>query len=547
MNTLRHSFLLFSIITACAIVHAGVANNSLMNLYDVTQYNLNIGFDLSRKAFSGRVRVEATAIQPVDVFVLSAANGTLTIDSVKYHDMVIPFRHENDHLMMKFDDTIQASAKFSCTVFYHGISKFDGQYEGGGAYFTQSDTFGRVATISQPDFARTWWPCKDVPSDKATASIAVTVPRPLTAVSNGILKRVEQGEHTSTFYWETQYPIATYLVSIAAANYKEFSETYTAGNGQQMPITYYVFPKDYEKAKKDFEQTTKFLGFFSTTFCEYPFINEKFGYAEVEGNLTMENQTICSIEENLITGDNKYGLTILHETCHHWWGDLITPTNWKHTWLNEGFATYAEALYLEHKKGPEAYLDYIHKMMSFQNGKFAGSVVGRSDTSFWDSFSGRVYYKGAIVLHMLRTMLGDTTFFRIMRNYLNNPTLRYGNATTDDFIRECDQASGKDLKWFFDQWVYANTDSIDRPEIDYHWKATPEKSGYNVLLELTQTTASKLLYKLPLSITLSGATTTQKLSIIDSIAVQSFTFKSTEQPISLEIENDMFMILHKKD
>ena len=442
--------------TVCAVslvlfsmIQAGMTNDPRMNLYDVIHYNLTIAFNIPQKTFSGNVRVQALALKPIEEFVLSATDETLTIDSVKYNDANIPFRHETDHLIVKLAPAVLPSTQLMLIVFYHGISKFQGQYDGGGVYFTQSDTLGRVATISQPNFARTWWPCKDVPSDKATASITITVPHRLTAVSNGILKGIEHNGETSTYRWETQYPIATYLISIAAAEYKEFSDTYTASNGKQMPIYYYVFPNDVDKAKKDFEYTDKVLNFLSTTFCEYPFIDEKFGYAEVQGDLTMENQTICSIQEGLITGDKKYAMTILHETCHQWWGDFISPMSWQHTWLNEGFATYSEALYLEHEKGKEAYNDFLRKMMSIANGKLSGSVVGRSDTSFWDSFSERVYFKGAIVLHMLRTMLGDSVFFTVMKNYLNNSNLRYGCATTEDFIQECENGSGQNLKWFF--------------------------------------------------------------------------------------------------
>src|SRR5206468_2050391 len=125
--------------------------------------------------------------------------------------------------------------------------------------------------------------------------------------------------------------------------------------------------------------------------------------------LTMENQTVCSIQNSMITGDRKYELSsVVHETAHQWWGNLITPGNWKHTWLSEGFAEYAEALYLEHRRGAEMYHEYIGKMMAFAPGAFAGPIVGRSDTAFWDSFAPRVYHKGALVLHMLRGIMGDS-------------------------------------------------------------------------------------------------------------------------------------------
>ena len=186
----------------------------------------------------------------------------------------------------------------------------------------------------------------------------------------------------ATFFWETQYPIATYLISVAVAKYQEFSDVYTTLDDKQMKIYYYAFPEDYENAKIDFQNTAIILKYFAQTFGEYPFVNEKFGFAEVDGELTMENQTICSIQQNMITGDRRFELTLAHEAAHHWFGDMISPSDWHHTWLNEGFATYAEALYLEYRKGHDAYQQYINKMMLVPSGTYAGSVIGKSDTLF---------------------------------------------------------------------------------------------------------------------------------------------------------------------
>src|SRR5204862_3769224 len=130
-------------------------------------------------------------------------------------------------------------------------------------------------------------------------------------------------------------------------------------------------------------------------------------YAEVDGELTMENQTAISIQQSLITGDTTNETTIVHETAHQWWGNLITPLTWKDTWLGEGFATYAEALYREFHYSPASYGRFMDWLMAAEQGRYAGPVVGRSDTSFWDSFNPRVYNKGAIVLHMLRGAVGD--------------------------------------------------------------------------------------------------------------------------------------------
>ncbi|MBI3189205.1 MAG: M1 family metallopeptidase, partial [Ignavibacteriales bacterium] len=491
--------------------------------YDVQFYELSIGFDTQNQSFAGSVMVSAEALSRLDTIVLSASNKTLTIDSVFFNGRIVNFLHENDHLSIIPTTKPTARHSFELYVFYHGISDFHGEYEGGGVFFSKERGVDRIATSSQPHFARTWWPCKDVPDDKATMIINITVPNTLTAVSNGILNNIELGATTNTYQWETEYPISTYLVSVVASIYRQFSDTYVGLNGQKMKLSYYVYPEHYFRAQKDFQNTQEILKFFATTFCEYPFINEKFGFVEVPGNITMEHQTIVSVSDNIITGDQQFELTFVHEISHHWWGNLLTPKNWKHTWLNEGFATYAEALWLEHSKGLQAYNKFMYDLMSVNQGQYAGSVIGASDTAFFDSFSPRVYRKGAIVLHMLRGVVGDTNFFTLMRNYINYQKKQYGNVSTDDFISVCENVYGKSLTWFFDEWVFAHTDNIDRPEFELSWSDSFNSPNFVVDVLLKQTTARTQLYQMPMTISITTGKDIYNFRVENTLPTERFT------------------------
>lgn len=512
--------------------------------FDVVHYDVSIDFDLRHHSFRGSVGVTSQALESLHGIDLNASNETLTIDSVFSDDMKMEFTHSSQLLTVDFPEAVPTGTQFEVSIFYHGISIYDGEYDGGGIYFI-SDT--RLATISEPNFARMWWPSKDRPSDKATAHITITVPESLTAVSNGILKEVRHKNGKATFVWETNYPIATYLVSMAVAQYQQFSETYTGLDGTQMPVTNYAYPEDLQPAMIDFQNTVSILKFFSSTFREYPFLHEKFGNVEVDGNTTMEHQTICSIQKSMITGKRTEELTFVHETAHHWWGDFITPLNWKHTWLSEGFATYAEALYLESTAGKDSANRYIKGWMGEEQGIYAGSVIGKTDTAFWDSFAPRVYNKGALVLHMLRGVVGDSLFFAAMKGYLNNPALAYGNAQTEDFVKECEKASGRSLRWFFDEWVYSSPDSIDRPEYVYSWDTRPDQGKHLVTLRLEQATASKLLYRMPITITLVSRESRTHRVVTDSLASQSFSFTSDVEPTDLLVDNEnMIMKILRK-
>lgn len=539
---------LLSLVFFATLGIARYNNDSRIFQYDVQHYDLSIRFDVIKQTFVGNVKIRSIILEPISTFVLSASNETLTIDSVVYNNRRVLFDHRDNHLMVNLAEYVSDKSEIEVRVYYRGMSKFHGQYEGGGVTIGLVRGFGRIATTSQPNYARTWWPCKDSPSDKATATISVTVPSNLTAVSNGLLLSTERAVNTTTYRWGTQYPIATYLVAITAGKYKHYTEQYTGITGQKMKIYYYIFPDDFEKAKIDFENVRDMLRYFATTFCEYPFINEKFGFVEVSGNMTMENQTICSIDERLLTGDKQFESTVLHEVAHQWWGNLITPISWQHTWLNEGFATYAEALYIEHTKGQRAYHNYMNQLMAVKQGHYNGSVFGRSDTLFWDSFAPRVYYKGAIVLHMLRGVVGDSAFFSIMKNYLNNPKLRYGNARTEDFIDECERVTKKNMRWFFDQWVYAYTETIDRPEYEYSWSETSLSNEYSLLVKIDQTTSAQQLYRMPMKVYVTTSDAEYIFSIVDSLPSQQFRFTVGSKPHAIEIDKDnwIFKIMTKR-
>jgi aminopeptidase N len=508
------------------------------NAYDVRHYELFISFDLEKKIFAGTIEITARALAPMHDFTLHASDGTLTIDSVKTNGRKLPFVHKNDLLSIRLLQEMTEQESLIVSIYYGGISNFHGEYDSGGVYFSSSD---HLATISEPNFARTWFPCNDTPSDKATATLHITVPESLMAVSNGILKSTTRQNGTATYTWETRYPVATYLVSVAAAPYKEYSDRYTAVGGESMEIKYYAFPEDSQKALNDFSSTSKILGFFARTFCEYPFLNEKFGYAEVDGDLTMENQTICSIQKNAITGNKDFESVIVHETAHQWWGDLITPLHWGDIWLSEGFATYAEALYRESAYSVDSYRKYIEWLMSAKPGDYAGSVVNYSDTAFWSLFSQRVYSKGALVLHMLRGVVGDSAFFTLMRNYLNDSRLRYGNATTSDFITICEETYGGTLQWFFNEWLFTSVDSVDRPEYVCRWTTQPRGNTFDVHLEITQTAASKQLFQMPMNVTISTGQTEHTYRITDSLATQSFNFQLQEQPTAVAIDKENYV------
>jgi aminopeptidase N len=346
--------------------------------------------------------------------------------------------------------------------------------------------------LNEPNFASTWFPCNDIPSDKAFLDIRITNDTSQTSVSNGILVSEEIKANRKTYHWKTLYPISTYLICLYSSDYYEFGDEYIAASGDTMPIQYFVLPSQSENAKIDFKDTPKMLEFFSKTYGEYPFIKEKYGIAVFLWQIgAMEHQTITGIGSNFVTGKNYFEDVLVHEIAHHWWGNAVGPANWKDIWLNEGFATYSEALYAESKGGIKSLQATI--LSKFSDG-FSESLYDPGE----NLFSSTVYDKGAWVLHMLRWELGDSTFFTILRSYFEE--FKYSNASTKDFISLCERISSKDLKKFFDQWVYTGKENL---LLDYTWTLDRKSDGtQKIILSLEQKQEKYSFYEFKLEVML---------------------------------------------
>lgn len=374
---------------------------------------------------------------------------------------------------------------FSVEVVYEGTPKREG---------LSSFTFGQingkscVYNLSEPEYASTWFPCNDIPSDKALLDIKITNDSSEVSASNGVLAGITTEGARRTYYWKSDYPVSTYLICLYSSDYKTFSDNYISQDkSDTMAIEYFVFPKQLEKAKKDFRDLPDMIDFFSKTFGEYPFIKEKFGVAEFLWQLgAMETQTLMGVGSNFIGGGNLFSEIYSHELAHHWFGDAVGPATWKDIWLNEGFATYCEALYAEHLGGAGA----LRSKMIDKQDFFDGTVYNPKDL-----FSHTVYEKGAWVLHMLRKETGDSVFFKILRNYYSD--YKYKNASTEDFENECEKVSGKNLKDFFNQWVYKGSGIL---KINYSWAIDKSGNDFKLALTIDQTQEEYDTYKFPLDI-----------------------------------------------
>ncbi|MBU0472888.1 MAG: M1 family metallopeptidase [Bacteroidetes bacterium] len=354
-----------------------------------------------------------------------------------------------------------------------------------------------VATLNEPIYASTWFPCNDTPADKALLTISITNDSNIVSLSNGKLKKTFSEGNRRTYIWNSKYPISTYLISIYSGEYKNFSQKYFSTT-DTMDIDYYVTEMNLQDAKKDFAKHPEYLKVLSELFGEYPFIKDKYGIAEILWQKgAMESQTITGIGSNFISGMNFYESMLIHELAHHWWGNSVTPKTWKDIWLNEGFATYSEALYYEKISG----FDALKSTMSSFKSRINSDDIQKLYNPGTNLFSSTVYNKGAWVLHMLRKEIGDFLFFVGLKAYYND--FQYKNAEIRDFKKVFEKTSKRNLDKFFNQWIFEGSGFLEL-EIKLSEKVI-SKSEIELKIDIKQIQTGYENYHFPLDIELEDS------------------------------------------
>ena len=456
---------------------------------DIKFYELNLDIDFNSSRIRGSVTVNGVIGNIYPDFIELDLYDNMTVDSILQNNIPILYLHENDMLKIPISDiTLNDENLFSLTIFYQGTPDHCGA---GGFKFDEHQNIGHVWTLSEAYCARSWWPCKDDPSDKAdSVNIIVSVPtEPAYIVaSNGLLSSTTINNNKKTYFWKERYPITTYLVSLAIYPYTKWVDQYVSPiSSDTMLIEHYVFPDRYEASYPNYSLTKDMLSFFSELFGEYPFISEKYGHADFTWGGGMEHQTLSSM------GSFSQNLMV-HELGHSWWGNLITCKTFNDIWLNEGFARYCQALWAEHMYGREAYFDFMNNHAYYG----AGTIYVENPSSNSQIFSaGLSYNKASWVLHMLRHKVGETMFFDILKSYASNDSLSYNAASTSDFQKVCEDISGLDFEQFFQQWIYGER----YPKYELSW--WHEGNGiYNVKIDQVQ---SYNFFSMPIDLKFSGS------------------------------------------
>jgi len=499
---------------------------------DVQRYTIDLKVIPATTRLEGTVRIQAQVLTPGLTTLDVGLYDNMAITSILRGATALAYTRASNIVHITLDRAYASGEMVDITITYAGVPS-----SGGFGAFTfrthGSPAQPIISSLSEDIYAPLWWSCIDRPDDKAIVDMNLNVPAALTGVSNGLLvATLNNPDGTKTFQWRSAYPISTYLVSVAISNYATFSTTYSpVTGGAPMLVQHWVYPEHLAAAQTDFSVTVPQLTFFSGLFGEYPFVNEKYGHAIFPFGGGMEHQTGTSYGASLIKGTHQYDWIVAHEMAHQWWGDYVTLGNWKETWLNEGFASYAEALWWEHINGAAGLRAY---MAGFDSRPFCGTLA---DPTGCDNFGHTVYDKGAWVLHMLRRIVGDNAFFLGLRNYGFDH--QYGNVTSADLKAEMESVSGRSLSAFFDRWVY----QAGEPSYRWGWTAASTPAGWvtHVRIEQIQPGA---VFEMPLDLRVVTGAGSATITVEDTSAAQDFALPPVaSQPTSVQLDPDYWVLM----
>ncbi|MBK8979820.1 MAG: M1 family metallopeptidase [Planctomycetes bacterium] len=468
-------------------------------------------------------RCDVPLLTTIDLDLVSALN----VSGVRMNGQPVPFTRPTDTIRITLDRAYTLNETFTVDVTYAGTPPPSPDF--GGFVFTSHSGSPMAWTLSEPWDAKYWWPGQDQLVDKSTFEMWITHPDTMTAVSNGALQGIDtlSGNRLRT-RWSESHPIVPYLASLCVTNYRTRTDTYTY-MGANMPVTFWVFPESWNSWQAGMNAVVPMLTAFSSVYGQYPWTDEKYGVAQFTWGGGMEHQTVASqysIDEWLTA----------HELAHQWWGDMITCGTWHDIWLNEGFASFSEAVWMELRAGGtlQSYLSY---MRGQKPRRTTGTVYVYDISSVNNIFSStNVYDKGAWAVHMLRGALGEQDFWASLANY--RQMYAGGSATTADFQAVCEQTSGRDLDWFFDQWIY-NGGNVAYQSA---WRGVQAGGRNYAYLELDQYQTSRPVFAMPVHVVVTTTAGTEEHIVWNDERQQEFAIPINAPATAVAVDPDEWIL-----
>lgn len=497
--------------------------------YDLQHSKIALRFDLDQRKVIGDVTHSLSILRDATANLAFDSVG-LSIQSVLVNAKSAKFETTAGKLFVHLPAAALAGDKVDVEIRYEGTPKK-------GLYFIlpnkdYPDRPIEIWTQGESEDTRYYLPTYDYPNDRLTTEMILTVPASWITVSNGkLLSVTDAARGQRVWHWKESLPSSTYLITLVAGEFDEVKDTWRG-----KPVTYYAPRGKGDRLSINFGRTPAMLEFFSRKLgVEYPW--EKYAQAMVDDFLAdgMENSsattnTSSSLVHPKLAPEFNTGQDdlISHELGHQWFGDLVTCKDWGDIWLNEGFATYMDALWTEAHFGEDqfAYSAWEAAREWFGESRLFPKPIVRHDFTQSEEFDGNAYTKGGWVLYMLRRQLGDDAFYRGLQHYLE--ANRGKNVVTADFAKAMEQATHVNIDQFLGQWVYG----AGAPKFDLSYTYDGAKKEVQLAVKQTQRVEGRVgLFRVPVEVEITTASGKKGYTILVSEESHSFPFPAESAPL----------------
>jgi len=505
---------------------------------DIQHVTLDVTPDFKARTVSGKATLKFKPIaKPFPELTLDGVD--LRVSEVTATERILGWQATDKNVMVTFDPPVPADTEASVTIAYSAVPKRGLYFRTPEMGYEPGDS--HVWTQGESIEARHWFPSFDAPNEKFTSEMICHVPEEMTVLSNGkLVSEANEANGMKAVRWLQEQPHTTYLIALAAGHFKGIHDQH-----RDIPLGFYTPASQIAQATNSFYETKEMMEYFEKEIgVPYPWAKyyqvcvDDFTAGGMENtSLTILNTFTLHTTETENLRDSR-GL-VAHELAHQWFGDLVTCKDWGHVWLNEGFATYYEHLFDGFKDGPDEFRARMYgSAKGFINATDDTKAIVRRDFRSPDEqFGFHAYSKGAWILHMLRSQLGEDLFRRCVKTYLERH--RFGNATTDDFNRIIEELSGRGFDQFFDQYVY----HAHHPElgISYSWDERAKLAKLTVA-QNQKLSEDVLLFNVPLTVRFKGASDTTDRQIQVKEKSEDFYFPLPEAPEIVRVDPEVTLL-----
>lgn len=417
---------------------------------------LNLNLDIPNQSYQGTCQIRLKPVRSgVDRLTLDAVN--LQINSVQIDGTTQAFDYDGEQLQIRLQPTTEVGKPITISIGYAVEKPQRGIYFIGPTSDYPNKPV-QVWTQGEDEDSRYWFPCFDYPGQLATSEIRVRVPKQYLAISNGELIAVEAAADNKIYHWMQKQVHPTYLMTLAVGDFAELQDDW-----QGRPVTYYVEKGREADARRTMGKTPRMIEFFSKTYS-YPYPYPKYAQVCVEdfifGGMENTSTTLltdrCLLDERASLDNRNAESLVAHELAHQWFGDLVVIKHWSHAWIKEGMASYAEVLWTNYEYGADeaAYycLNEARSYLSEDSSRYRRPIVTHIYREAIELYDRHLYEKGACVYHMIRAELGDELFFRAIQTFVQDNAHR--TVETVDLLRAIEKATGRNLQFLFDQYVF---------------------------------------------------------------------------------------------